>query len=60
MKSKVLMMKKYFIMELIFQKLSNDYTKISLYNAFKFEIYDNSLFKPFIKYKIKEIPLLHV
>ena len=32
----------------------NDYAKISLYNAFKFEIYENSLFKPFLKYGVKK------
>lgn len=31
----------------------NDYTKVSLYNAFKFEIYENSLFIPFLKYDVK-------
>ena len=35
-------------------KVINDYTKISLYNEFKFGIYENSLFKPFTKHKIKK------
>lgn len=45
---------KIFYNKIDISNIMNEYTKISLYNSFKFEIYENSLFKPFLKYKIKK------
>ena len=45
---------KIFFNKIDISNVINDYTKISLYNAFKFEIYENSLFKPFLKYGVKK------
>jgi len=45
---------KIFYNKIDISQVINDYTKISLYNAFKFEIYENSLFKPFTKHRIKK------
>tara|TARA_E500000178_G_scaffold354824_1_gene425246 strand:+ start:1546 stop:3120 length:1575 start_codon:yes stop_codon:yes gene_type:complete len=45
---------KIFFNNLDLSNVINEYTKMSIYNAFKFEIYNNSLLKPFVKYRIKK------
>ena len=45
---------KIFYNKIDISNIINDYTKISIFNSFKFEIYENSLFEPFLKYQIKK------